>query len=155
MTNWEILSLFENLNVRIVGGKPVLYKPVLILYALEQCRVKNERLMNFDRIERSLNNIFDECFPNEEHKNFHYAFGRLERDGIWEISDNKNLRRTHSGDVYKSDLLKNNIAGGFTKDVFEGLTSDYFLIREIGDMMLYKYIDDSVHEHILNKIKYK
>lgn len=155
MTNGDILSLFESVNVRSVGGKPVLYKPVLILYALEQCHLKKTRLMSFEKIEQNLSKIFDDYFPNEEHKNFHHAFGRLENDGVWEVVNKQNLRLTSSGDLYKSELIKNNVVGGFTKEVFDGLISDCFLIREIGDLILYKYIDDSIHNELLKKIKYK
>jgi hypothetical protein len=154
MNNWEILSLFENVNVRIVGGKPVLYKPLLILYALEQCRLKNDRLMSFVSIEHRLSDIFDQCFPNEEHKNFHHAFGRLENDGVWEVLNSKKLRRTSSDDLYKSELIKNNIVGGFTKDIYNALTADYSLIKMIGDQILYEYIDESAHSNVLNKLKY-
>ncbi len=154
MNNWEVLSLFENVNVRIVRGKPVLYKPLLILHALEQCRLKNDRLMNFESIQRRLSDVFDQCFPNEEHKNFHHAFGRLENDGIWEVVNSQNLRRTSSNDLYKSELVKNNVVGGFTKDIYNILTVDYSLIKMIGDQILYEYIDESSHSKVLNKLKY-
>jgi hypothetical protein len=111
--------------------------------------------MRFENIERRLSDIFDDCFPNESYKNFHHAFGRLENDGIWKIVDKQKLRLTSSGDLYKSELIKNNVVGGFTKEVFDGLISDYFLIQEIGDLILQKYIDDSIHPEILKKLKYK
>lgn len=155
MTYLDIFRLFENVNVRVVDDKPVLYKPLLILYALEQCHLRNERLMRFESIERRLSDIFDDCFPNEPYKNFHHAFGRLENDGVWEVVDKQNLRHTSSGDLYKSELIKNNVVGGFTKEIFDGLTSDYFLITEVGDLILQKYIDASIHPEILKKLKYK
>ena len=33
----DVIKLFDNVNVRFSDGKPNLYKPVLLLYALKEC----------------------------------------------------------------------------------------------------------------------
>jgi hypothetical protein len=148
----EIIKLFSNVNVRVVSGKPSLYKPVLILYALGQCHLKNERLMIFKTIDTELSDIFNKFFPNELYNNFHYSFGRLEKDGIWEVINSENLKRSSSGDLIKSELINNNVVGGFTKIIYDALIVDKDLIKDVCYYILDKYIDRAIHTELLKRI---
>jgi hypothetical protein len=141
----EIIKLFANVNVRVSNGKPNLYKPVLLLYALKQCYLGNERLTLFNAIDIELSIIFKNLFPNEKNHNFHYAFGRLENDSIWEITNSSDLKRTNSGDLYKSELIEKNISGGFLEPIYQKLFFDKDLIENIYNEILEKYIDKNFH----------
>ena len=146
----ELIKLFANVNVRIVSGKPSLYKPVLILYALGQCHLKNKRLMSFKIIDTELSDIFKQFFPDELYNNFHYSFGRLEKDGIWEVINSENLKRSSSGDLIRSELINSNVVGGFTKIIYDTLIIDKNLIKEVCNYILDKYIDKSIHSELLS-----
>jgi hypothetical protein len=74
----DVIKLFDNVNVRFSDGKPNLYKPVLLLYALKECYFEKERLIQFKNIDTELNLIFKNFLPHESYHNFHYAFGRLQ-----------------------------------------------------------------------------
>jgi hypothetical protein len=149
----EIKNLFFNINVRTVNDKPVLYKPVLVLYALGQCYLKNDRLISFKVIDLELSDIFKNFFPNEPYNNFYYSFGRLEKDGIWEVVNSKNLKRSSSGDLIKSELINNDVKGGFSENIYNYLIFNDYLITEICDFILNKYIDKMVHAELLKRIK--
>jgi hypothetical protein len=148
----ELIKLFANVNVRVVSGKPSLYKPILILYALGQCHLKNERLINFKIIDTELSYIFKQFFPDEIYNNFHYSFGRLEKDGIWEVINSENLKRSSSGDLIRSELINNNVVGGFTKIIYDALIVDKDLIKEVCYCVLDKYIDKAIHTELLKII---
>ncbi len=105
----NIFSLFSSISVRKVNGEYVLYKPILLLYALSKCYLGEERLIVFSKIEKELNDIFDLFFNELDHRNFHYAFGRLENDGVWEIENSSELERSNSGDLMRSELLARRI----------------------------------------------
>ena len=139
----NISELFENINVRISNGKPNLYKPVLILYALKKCYLKEDRLTSFKIIDVELNDIFKQCLLDENYHNFHYAFGRLENDGIWEITNSFNLKRTDSGDLSKSELIQKNIKGGFTKEIYQALSTDSELLFTVSNQLLNRYFSPS------------
>lgn len=148
MNSLDVVSLFEKIHVRNVGGKPIFYKPILILYALEQCFLGNERLMRFEIIESRLTEIFNDCFHNEMHKNFHHAFGRLENEGIWEITNSFDLKRTSSGDLSKSELIEKNISGGFVEEIYQALSNNPSLLLMIVNQLLNRYFPVTQHQAI-------
>ncbi|MDP2097126.1 MAG: hypothetical protein U1D70_16805 [Methylobacter sp.] len=141
----DLIEVFNNINVKVNNGKPNLYKPVLLLYALKKCYLGNERLISFNEINAALNITFKELFPNENNHNFHYAFKRLENDKVWEITKINILKRTSSGDLYKSELIEKNISGGFLEPIYQELFSDKYLIEKIYNIILEKYIDNRFH----------
>ncbi|TSA39889.1 MAG: DUF4007 family protein [Methylococcaceae bacterium] len=141
---------FKEVRVYKEQGKWSVHKPILLLYALSQCRHKKEQLLSFYDIDR----IFKECFLkfNFEGKaeNSHYPFGKLENDGIWEITNSKQLKRTSVGHLFKNELLEKNIYGGFTKIIYDELALDNVLIDKIVKYILETYIDDKLHQNILH-----
>ena len=84
-----------------------------MLYALGQCYSKNIRLMSFKRIDTELTYLFKEFFPAEPYANLHYAFERLEKNGIWEVISREQLKRSSSGDLMKVELINNKYSGWF------------------------------------------
>ena len=143
-------SLFMSICVRKVQGNYTLYKPILLLYALSKCYSGEQRLIEFSKIEIALNDIFNKCFESLNHRSFHYAFGRLENDGIWEIENSSELERSNSGDLMKSELLKKNIYGGFTRDIHKELYDDKKLLVSIANSLLNRYFPFKDHKTLLS-----
>ena len=79
-------------------------------------------------------------------------FWRLQRDGIWEVSDADKIRLTASRDAFKSDLVDFDVRGGFTKEVADQLQSDTELAAEIIQKMLDGHFPDTWHEDILQGV---
>ena len=144
----DLIKLFDNVNVRMSNGKPNLYKPILLLYALKECFSKKERLIEFKVIDSELNLIFKNLLPNDSHHNFHYAFGRLENDGIWEITNSYDLKRTSSGDLSKSELIEKNISGGFVEEIYQALSNNPPLLLIIVNQLLNRYFPAIQHQAI-------
>ncbi len=148
----NIFSLFSSISVRKVNGDYVLYKPILLLYALSKCYLGKERLIVFSKIERDLNDIFDQFFNELDHRNFHYAFGRLENDGVWEIENSSELERSSSGDLMRSELLARRICGGFTREIYTKLHDDKGLLINLINMLLDRYFPAEIHNSLLSKL---
>ncbi len=146
----NIFSLFSSIYVRKVNGNYILYKPILLLYALSKCYLGEERLTIFSKIEKELNDIFDVFFNELDHRNFHYAFGRLENDGVWEIENSCELERSSSGDLMKSELLARRIRGGFTREIYTKLHNDKELLINIINMLLDRYLPAEIHKSMLS-----
>jgi putative restriction endonuclease len=82
-----------------------------------------------------------------------YPFWRLESDGLWELPDAENLtRRRSSSDVPKTELLRNNIHGGFKQDVFQLISSDRRFLTEIVTDILNATFPASIHGDILQAV---
>jgi putative restriction endonuclease len=75
---------------------------------------------------------------------------RLQNDGIWELQgiDGAKPGRLNA-DVKKSDLLKANPTGGFSKPIYEALHSDPALLWSIANEILESNFPNSIHEDIL------
>ncbi len=87
------------------------------------------------------------------HKNFHYAFGRLINDGVWEIENGAGLKLSRSGDLEKTGLFEKNIRGGFTENIYETLVNNPESVKEIYTYLVKKYFDESVCNNLLSLIE--
>ncbi len=147
----DVINLFDKVNVK----KGNLYKPVLLLFALKECYFEKERLISFKTIDTELQIIFKELLPSENYQNFHYAFGRLENDNIWEVTNSSNLKRSSSGDVSKSELIEKNITGGFLEEIYQELLFNKSLITDIYNNILNIYFDKTIHADFLQLLESK
>lgn len=146
----NIVSLFKNISIRKVNGEPALYKPLMLLYSLAYIHKGHERLFFYDEIDKGLNEIATESSIYLKHKNFHYAFGRLESDGIWKVENRYDLKVNSSGDLEKSELILKNIQGGFTEEIYKILSGNYKVLKEIYLYFIGMYFDESVDKLFLN-----
>lgn len=154
MNSGEIFDIFRSISVRQVGERYSPYKPLLLLYALSQCYLGKDRLYSYSEIDHALNKVVDRLFVNFDYRNFHYAFGRLKNDNIWEISSNDSLKLSGSGDLLKSELLDKNISGGFTEEIYQALKEDKDLILFIVNYILNKYFSDQIHSQLLSHFSF-
>ena len=147
--NQELFEQFKAIRVYKENDKFSVHKPILLLYALSQCSVNHERLLSFYIIDK----VFTECFERFNFegvaKNSHYPFGKLENDGIWEVENSKQLKRTSIGHLHKKELIDENICGGFTQAVYVELVFDDELREKITNYILVTYIDSKIHDDIL------
>ena len=150
MKNQEVIKKFYSVKVFREQGIFSLHKPVLLLYALSQCWHGKERLLNFREIDKEFKEIFLNFSLNGEYKNSYYPFGKLENDGIWEVTDSAILKRTSVGHLSKSELLEKNIHGGFTTEIYNSILNNQSLIKEIINYLLSTYFDKNLHQDILH-----
>ncbi len=148
----DTFSLFKAINVRKVNESYSLYKPLLLIHALSKCYAGEKRLIEFSKIEFALNDIANKFTKHLEHRNFHYAFGRLENDGIWEIENSKELGRSNSGDLIKSELLIKMVRGGFTCEIYKELYSDKELLLCIAKNLLNSYFPVNIHKTLFSAL---
>ncbi len=147
--NHVIFEQFKAVRAYKENDKWSVHKPILLLYALSQCRYKQERLLNFQTID----NVFVECFEKFNldgiAKNSHYPFGKLENDEIWEVINSKQLKRTSVGHLYKKQLIDENIYGGFTQSIYAELVLNDALIERITNYILVTYIERKIYDDLL------
>jgi|GEM_PF-887247 len=146
----DILNKFKNVRVFNEDNKPSLHKPILLLFALSQCYQNKERLISFKIIDKDFNKIFLVFSLPGKATNSHYPFGKLENDGIWEVTESKYLKRTSVGHLSKKELLAKNTYGGFIPDIYENIILDKSLIEKIINDILCDYINPNLHGEMLS-----
>lgn len=153
MTRTEIIQRFENLRQWGSGGERAPHKPLLALYAIGKLLRGEDRLISYaDDIEENLKNLLREFGPRQDSYNPQYPFWRLQKDGIWEVSDADNIRQTASGDPYITDLREHNASGGFNETIFEQLQNDSELTFDIIRSLLDAHFPVSLHKEILQTV---
>lgn len=149
----RIIKQFNQINVWKRGGERAPHKPLLILYAISKCLRGESRLIPYNEVDEKLYNLLVEFGPPRKSVHTEYPFWRLQNDGIWEIIDfDKLAHEKGNGDVLRSDLLKNNISGGFIDPIYDFLRKDESLTREIVQTILANNFPESMHEDILGAI---
>lgn len=146
----DIFHKFENVRVYQEGSVASLHKPVMLLIALDHCYRNHNRMMSFFQLDSEFRKIFLKFNLEGKFDNSHYPFGKLENDGIWEVKNSKNLRRTSVGHLHKKELLEKNISGGFTEEIFQALQSDRNLISTIAVYLLNRYFPQEQYTRLLS-----
>ena len=135
------------------GGQRAPHKPLLILYALSQCIQNETRFISFSEIDQKFKNILMEFGPTRKSYHPEYPFWRLQNDGLWELKNAENVTsRKGNTDAKKSELIKFNVHGGFTKEIHDFLISNKKFIPEIASSILENNFPASIHEDILQAV---
>lgn len=148
----DIFQRFESIRTFQEGSAPSLHKPVMLLIALSNCYRGDNRMMRFSQFDNEFKNLFLGLNLEGKFENSHYPFGKLENDGIWEIENSKNLKRTSVGHLHKNELLEKEISGGFTEEIFQSLSSDKALILSVAHHLLDKYFPKDQHTLLISML---
>jgi hypothetical protein len=150
----DIFQLFKSIRTYQEGSVPSLHKPVMLLIALSHCYKNNMRMMQFSQLDNEFKSLFLKFNIEGKFQNSHYPFGKLENDGIWEVENSKNLKRTIVGHLYKTELLDNEISGGFIEEIYEVLNCDKKLIIYIVNYILNQYFSYQQHSQLLSALDF-
>ena len=150
----EILERFENLNVWRRRGERAPHKPLLVLLTLGRLLRGGDRLVPYREVDPALRRLLEEFGPPR--KSFHpeYPFWRLQNDGLWLVTKKDRLqRRSSNTDVLKSELIKHDVSGGFTPEVYKALKRDAALFRDVTTALLEGHFPETVHDDILSAVE--
>jgi putative restriction endonuclease len=153
MTPEDIKSGFNNVTVWRCSGERATHKPLLALYAIARLLRCEPRMIPYDEIDRELGKLLMEFGPRRQSYHPEYPFWRLQNDGIWEVSSKKGLTsRSSNTDAKKSELLEHNVHGGFLPQIYDRLSQDKQLVREIVQDLLNANFPESIHQDILDAV---
>ncbi|GAB6146020.1 phosphorothioated DNA-binding restriction endonuclease [Desulfocicer niacini] len=148
-----IKSIFDKITMWKKGGQRAPHKPLLILYALSQCIQNNKRFISFSDVDQKLTQMLSEFGPTRKSYRPEYPFWRLQNDGFWELTNIKKMTfQEGNTDAKKSELIKYNVHGGFTKEIYDFLMSNQSVVPEIAESILEKNFPTSIHEDILQAV---
>jgi putative restriction endonuclease len=149
----ELLERLRGLNVWKRNGERAPHKPLLVLLALGALSRGEPRLIPYREIDKPLQHLLREFGPPRQSFHSEYPFWRLQNDGIWELANAEHVAtRASNRDAKKSELLKYEVSGGFTSEVFDALSNDRNHLRTAVYQVLESAFPDSYHEDILSAV---
>lgn len=152
MNKKEILQLFLNLKIWQQGDVRAPHKPLLILYALSRLQQENKRLFLYKEIEQELSFLLEEFGPSRKTYKPEEPFWRLINDNVWELYNAENVQTSSQNSPVKSDLLKYEVQGGFTEEIYHAISSSSSLFSDIAKHLLVENFPDTIHEDILQTL---
>lgn len=112
-----------------------------------------KRIINYEEINKKLTELLIEFGPFR--KSFHpeFPFWYLQNDGFWELKNAENLViRKGNSNPLKSELVKYNIQGGFTAEIYKQLKNDHSLLLKVANSILIAHFPWSYHDDILEAV---
>ncbi|ADU29390.1 phosphorothioated DNA-binding restriction endonuclease [Evansella cellulosilytica] len=138
----ELIDKITNLSIWKKGDQRAPHKPLLILYALARLQSSQERLLSYSEARGKLTELLVEFGPQRRSYHPEQPFVRLQRDGIWEL-DKLEMEPNNR------KLLKNEVSGGFSEQVYNLLLNNNNLIRKVTDIILNNHFPETIHDDIL------
>jgi putative restriction endonuclease len=154
MKEHNLLSKFNRLTIWRRGGERAPHKPLLALYALGKAIRDEKRLVEFEEVSKNLIRLLNDFGPERKNHRPEYPFWRMQNDGIWEVKspEQSEWNVNNSGDVKKSELIRYNAFGGFTKTVYREIKKNPTLFKKIVQKLLDDNFPPSIHEDILQAV---
>ena len=147
----NILSKFYNLRTWRNGDQRAPHKPFLILYALGKL-LNGKELFFYEEAEEELKELLMEFGPLRSHYSPEYPFWRMQKDGIWNLTNGSDVVENSRGDVSQKNLILNKVAGGFDNKVLVEFHNDRTKIFDIVKFLLEDNFPDSMHDDILEAV---
>ncbi|MDM8516384.1 HNH endonuclease [Desulfobacterales bacterium HSG16] len=147
-----IKEMFDNLKTWKRKGQRAPHKPLLALYALGRLLREEKRMISYEEISVDLDKLLRDFGPSRAAYHPEFPFWRLQKDGMWEVENAETIDVSKSGDAKKSELIRNNIKGGFKKSVFQELHKNDELFKNIVQGLLDSHFPASIHEDILQTV---
>jgi putative restriction endonuclease len=153
VTPTEIKEKFDAITVWKRGGERAPHKPLLALYAIGRALRGEPRMVEYAQVDSDLRKLLIEFGPRRKVLSSRISVWHLQTDGLWELSDTRDLvKRTGSNSPTKITLLSNNVQGAFPPEVFDELTRNNGLAREIVQDLLDAHFPETIHRDILDAV---
>lgn len=144
-----LLKKIENIVIWKKEGQTAPHKPLLLLYALAQLKNHKARFLPYIEVKEKLTFLLEKYGPSRQSYHPDEPFVRLANDGIWELTPKNMLEYRNPSNSY---LIKNNVCGGFTEEVYRLFIENTNLIKTISGLLLDKHFPDTNHEDILSDV---
>lgn len=147
MNSFELKERINNLSIWKKGDQRAPHKPLLILFALGQLQADKPRFISYEITREKLTELLREFGPLRKSYHPEEPFVRLRRDGIWLLDKEANPKSPSN-----RQLLTDEVAGGFTQEVYQLLKNDPRLVQEIAHIILDSHFPETIHQDILDAV---
>ena len=146
------LERLSGITVWKRAGERAPHKPLLLLMAMGGAVRGEDRLVRYSEIDNALTGLLKHFGPPRQVQHPEFPFGRLVRDGLWEIPEEASLRRTRSGDLLRAELIARGITGGLPEPLYRLLTDNLRTVQLAAGRILDAHFPISMHQHILEAV---
>ncbi|MCA1060289.1 HNH endonuclease [Rossellomorea aquimaris] len=147
MNSFELKERINNLSIWKKGDQRAPHKPLLILFALGKLQAEATRFISYEVTREKLTELLREFGPLRKSYYPEEPFVRLRRDGIWILDKEANAKSPSN-----RQLLSDEVAGGFTPEVYYLLKNDPKLVQEIAHIILDSHFPETIHQDILDAV---
>ncbi len=147
----DLRARFRDLGVWEREGERDPCKPLLLLYALGRYADGGPRLIEYERLDKDLLELFREFAPPRAKYDPVHPFWYLRNDGVWEVPGGEpaRVRKRKSSEPTKRWLRDNHVACGLTEELFDALVADPSLLRDVAGDLLEAHFPDTLHAEIM------
>ena len=152
MTSEEFIRRINSLTVWKRGDQRAPHKPLLLLLMLGRVSQGRTGQLGYREVKPELVALLKRFGPHREVHHPEAPFGSLVNDGIWEVRDGDQIRRSVNKTFLDSDLYARNALGGFLEHVYDLLKDDPALIYQAVDTILHNEFPESYHAEIMEAV---
>ena len=152
VTPEDLRALFNRLQVWQRKGQRAPHKCLLALWAIGRCLSGESRMASYRLVDERLGELLREFGPPRKAVHTEFPFWRLQGDGVWILDRPEQVSVTSSGDAHKSALLRGNIRGGLTEDIYETLHANQQIASRIASDLLAAHFPETQHDDILQAV---
>jgi putative restriction endonuclease len=135
------------------GGPPALHKPLLLLYALAELKLRQRETVSYREADTVITPLLQKFGPPGTRARVSDPFARLEGDGLWQIrAVDRAALFDRGGNARPSALLKQNAEAGFDPGSIEALTSIPGLMDEAISLLLESNVPQDARAEVCKKL---
>ena len=146
MTPNELRAAILNVKRWNRGDERAPNKPLMMAYALAKYIQGHGQMFSYeDEVDRDVHLLLKRFGPSRKAYHPEYPFWRLFNDGIWRLDNAEEcIPRSSNTDAKKSELIKHQVTGGFSDEIYQLLQSDTQLAIELLETILSESFPESI-----------
>ncbi|GGP48408.1 HNH endonuclease [Streptomyces calvus] len=143
VTHDELVDRITRLTVNRSSGRPALYKPITLLWAMGRALRGEPRLLPWSATEEALASLLRQHGQRGERPRPDYPVASLHREGFWELRDCADTAPTAHGDAeLRRWFTDRQPLGGLAEPVYDLLGHSAVTRLAVLDELLNTYFDD-------------
>jgi putative restriction endonuclease len=135
------------------GGRPALHKPLLLLFALAELKLRQRDAVSYRDADDVVTPLLREFGPTGTRGRVADPFARLEGDGLWQIrAANRDELFDSGGNARPGALHKHNPVAGFDPDTLKSLRTVPELVDRAINLLLENGIPPEAQKEVLDRL---
>lgn len=135
------------------GGRPALHKPLLLLYALAELKLRHRDTASYREADEIVTPLLRDFGPTGTRARVADPFARLEGDGLWQIrATNRDELFDGGGNARPGALYKHNPEAGFDSDSLMVLRTTPGLVDRAIGLLLEAGVPPQAHEEVCRRL---